>query len=263
MIRKTLFAILLLLVPALCWGQVARIVPPVDSTQVATWEFLNTGDVYLLGWGMQAHGDTAKPNILQAWQDSLEKMVYEKIDSTTATVPVADDVDTTGTDIAAAFANAYTSFWAGITDSTWMALGAIGDSLWAHLDDTSGVLRTAITDTTWAMKTQLESKGFVILNIAAANDLPVLKFPRAITIDSVFAKCEDGTNVVGALDEYNYGGSAVDAAIDADWTITTTQYVDGSFTNAGLDAGDWLGWHTTSVSGTVTRFVLTIYYHEN
>jgi hypothetical protein len=127
-------------------------------------------------------------------------------------------------------------------------------------------ITTGIGDSAYVSRKEVrsrsQSKGFVILSATTDNDFIFWKLPVAITIDSVFAKCKDGTNVVGALDEYDYAGASVSAVVDGDWTVTTTQYVDGSFTNAGLDAGDWLGWHTTSVSGTVTVFSLTFWYHE-
>ena len=104
--------------------------------------------------------------------------------------------------------------------------------------------------------------AFAILNPEAANDLPLWQTKRAITIISVSAVSTAGTNVVGALQEYNATGTSVDAAVDGDWTITTSEYTDASFTNAGKDAGDWLGWKTTSVSGSVTSVSITFEYTE-
>lgn len=104
------------------------------------------------------------------------------------------------------------------------------------------------------------TKSFVIASIDNTFDFPFWQTPEAITITAVSAVCTGGTNVVGALQEYNATGTSVDAAVDGDWTITTSEYTDASFTNAGIDAGDWIGWKTTSVSGTVTFFSITFEY---
>lgn len=111
-----------------------------------------------------------------------------------------------------------------------------------------------------AKKTQ--EMSFVIATPDATFDFPFRQFANAVTITAVSAVCTGGTNVIGALQEYNGTGTAVDAAVDGDWTVTTSEYTDASFTNAALDAGDWLGWKTTSVSGSVTFFSITVEYYE-
>jgi len=108
-----------------------------------------------------------------------------------------------------------------------------------------------------------QSKSFTIANIDNTFDFKLWKTPVAITIDSVFGQCSDGTNVVGALDEYDWDYTDLVAIVNADWTFTTTYQAIGSFTNAGIAAKNHLRWHTTSVSGAVTFFDITIWFHED
>jgi len=126
------------------------------------------------------------------------------------------------------------------------------------VDTTGTKIAAALADR--VSRSDTLSKSFVIGSIDDTYDFPFWQTKEAITITAVSAVSTGGTNVVGALQEYNATGTSVDAAVDGDWTITTSEYTDASFTNAGIDAGDWLGWKTTSVSGTVTFFSITFEY---
>ncbi len=91
-----------------------------------------------------------------------------------------------------------------------------------------------------------------------------VKFVRAVTITQVSMKCDGGTNVVGRLYEVDSDGDPADQAgiENADWTVTTSATDDTSFANAALNAGDWLSWDTTSVSGAVVNFTCTVWGYE-
>lgn len=102
----------------------------------------------------------------------------------------------------------------------------------------------------------------VIQNPGESHDFPFWQTGKKIVITGVSAVCTGGTNVIGALDEYNATGTSVDAVVDSDWTITTSEFTDTSFTNADIDAGDWVGFHVTSVSGTVNFLSITVDYYE-
>lgn len=196
--------------------------------------------------------------------------VYYKIDTTTAKIPTATLADTTA-------GGAARATYAGYADTTGGGAARAATCLVADsaitVDTSAAAIQTALAhvysadddsypgDSVSALYARYEVKSFIIENPDTLHRR-LWKAPEAITIDSVFGICEGGTNIVGALDEYSYDGSTLDAAVDADWTITTSMYSDGSFTNAALDAMDWLGWHTTSVSGSVASFTLTIYYHQ-
>lgn len=91
-----------------------------------------------------------------------------------------------------------------------------------------------------------------------------IQFPRAVTITKVTAICTGGTNVVGRLYEVDGDGLDGDAVgvETSDWTFTTSETEDTSFNNAGFDAGDYIQWDTTSVSGSVTNFALIVEGYE-
>jgi hypothetical protein len=110
---------------------------------------------------------------------------------------------------------------------------------------------------------QIKSLSFPIKSPSIADDLLLMRTPRAMTIVRVSALAQGGTEVVGGLDEVAGDGVTLESAVDADWTIGTTELVDDDFTNPDLDAGDWLRWHTTSVTGAVEFLTVTVdYYHS-
>jgi hypothetical protein len=136
---------------------------------------------------------------------------------------------------------------------------ATGEMAW-ETDDNDLHIYDSVRDVVLAGKTK--SRSFVIKGISSSDDFAFWQSPRAITITKVAAICSGGTNVIGQLQEY---GAAATGAVDvdsSDWTITTTELEDTVFTNAAIDAGDWLGFKTTSVSGTVNFFSLTFEYYE-
>jgi len=146
-----------------------------------------------------------------------------------------------------------------IPNGTNPTVDATGEMAW-ETDDADLHVYDGALDVVIASKTQ--SRFHVIPSPVVGSDFPFWETPRAITITKVAAICTGGTNVVGQLQEYDpngTGGVDVDAA---DWTITTTELEDTSFTNATIDAGDWVGWKTTSVSGTVKYFSITFEYYE-
>ncbi len=126
-------------------------------------------------------------------------------------------------------------------------------------DDNDLHIYDSVRDVVIASKNK--SRSFVILTPAAGHDFPFWQTPRAITITGVSAICIAGTNVIGQLQEYA-GDGTTPVDVDSDWTITTAEYTDIAFTNAAIDAGDWVGWKMTSVSGSVTSFSITYEYYE-
>ena len=46
----------------------------------------------------------------------------------------------------------------------------------------------------------------------------------------------------------------------SDMTILTTNVNHNTFTDANIDANDYIGWSTTSISGAVSRVTITITY---
>ena len=105
---------------------------------------------------------------------------------------------------------------------------------------------------------------FSILSPSNASDNIKKQVIRPITITKVSMKCDGGTNVVGRLYEVDGDGDPSDQVgiENSDWTVTTTETEDTSFANAGIDAGDYLSWDTTSVSGAVGTFTITVEGYE-
>ena len=105
----------------------------------------------------------------------------------------------------------------------------------------------------------VHSQSFVIASATADSDFILWRAPYAITITAVHGLAIGGTNVVGNFDECDgNGGNAV--AIDSDMTLTSTVTTDTELSNASIDAGDYIQWHTTSVSGSNSQIVVTFDY---
>ena len=106
----------------------------------------------------------------------------------------------------------------------------------------------------------VHSQSFVIASATAYSDFILWRAPYAITITAVHGLAiGDGTNVVGNFDKCDgNGGNAV--AIDSDMTLTSTVTSDTELSNASIDAGDFIQWHTTSVSGSNSQIVVTFDY---
>ena len=105
------------------------------------------------------------------------------------------------------------------------------------------------------------SKSFVITSPTDSADAAIWRVPYNITIKAIHGVQVGGTNVVGTLTECDSNGLNPVVVDSADMTITTSNVNDdGSLSNPTIDAGDYLGWATTSVSGTITRVTITFEY---
>ena len=111
-----------------------------------------------------------------------------------------------------------------------------------------------------------KSITFHVTSVTAAGDFGrIWKVQRNITIQKVTLNQEGATNVIGQLQECDSNGANC-AAIDSS-DITGTDGIDvvddGSLSNSSVDEQDYIGWTTTSVSGTNTRMAVTFNYVEN
>ena len=107
-----------------------------------------------------------------------------------------------------------------------------------------------------------QSKSFVLTNPTSSTDGPIWRVPYKITIAAIHVLCMDGTNIVGQLWEYDsngLNGSTVDSS-DITGTAGTNVNDDGDLSNPDIAAGNYLGWKTTSVSGSVTKVIITFEY---
>ena len=128
--------------------------------------------------------------------------------------------------------------------------------------DTSATTGSAIRfygDATYTLPAY-QRMSFTIEATTASSDYEIGSFPANITIRAIRVFQVGATNVVGGLQECDANGASC-SAVDSDITATTTTATDdGSLTNPTIDANDQLQWLTSSVSGTNTRTVVTIYY---
>jgi len=105
------------------------------------------------------------------------------------------------------------------------------------------------------------SRSFIITNPTTASDGPIWRVPVAITITAVHVLVVGGTNIIGQLWEYDANGANGATVDSADITgLTTNVNDDGTLSNAGIAANNYLGWKTTSVSGAVTQAIITFEY---
>lgn len=107
-----------------------------------------------------------------------------------------------------------------------------------------------------------QSKSFVITNPTSSADSPLWEPPVAISISAVHLLCKGGV-VVGHLTEQDTNGlndAGVDGATDITGIVDTTVNDDGSLSNPTIDAGDWIGWRTTSAATSSTKSIITFDY---
>lgn len=113
---------------------------------------------------------------------------------------------------------------------------------------------------TWEAGGWRETKAFWLETPAAADDLPLIRVDRAVTLTKVVFAITGGTNWIGQLVEADdaQGTNAINTQ-SSDSTVTGTTTVT-SFSNASIAAGHYIRLKTTSVSGSVTWLHVTFYY---
>jgi hypothetical protein len=103
------------------------------------------------------------------------------------------------------------------------------------------------------------SKSFIISYPTSSADSPVWRTPEGITITAIHLLCVGGTNIVGQLWEYDANGAngaTVDSS-DITGTAGTNVNDDGTLSNPSIASGNYVGWKTTSVSGSPTKAIIT------
>jgi hypothetical protein len=156
----------------------------------------------------------------------------------------------------------------GTNKATFQVPALAGDTVYtlpADDGDSGQVLSTNGSGTMDWITPGTLSKSFTITAVTSAGDFGAIwKTPQAITITAVNVVQVGATNVIGHLDECDSNGANCSAVDSADITADGLNDADdGSLSNASIDANDWIGWHTTSVSGTNTRITVTFNYTVN
>ena len=91
-------------------------------------------------------------------------------------------------------------------------------------------------------------------------DFVLWQVPDSLVITEVALLCFGGS-LVGQLWEYDSngrGGSTVDS--DMVGVDSTTVYDDGTLSNYGIAARNWIGWKTDSIAGTPASASVTFKY---
>jgi len=105
-----------------------------------------------------------------------------------------------------------------------------------------------------------QSKTFVITNPTAGKTYAVWRSQVATTITAIHAVQVGGTNLVGMLTECDADGLNPVAVNSSDMTVLATNVDVTSLSNPTVDVGDYVGWSTTSISGPVTKLIVTFDY---
>jgi hypothetical protein len=106
------------------------------------------------------------------------------------------------------------------------------------------------------------SKSFVITSPTATADSPLWRAPVNLTITAIHVLCIGGISITGQMYEYDSNGlnGAVVDGSDIVGAADTNTNDDGALSNASIAAGNYIGWKTTSVDGTITRAIITFEY---
>lgn len=155
------------------------------------------------------------------------------------------------------------------TLSTSSTLDSLTDVSVASGLVTGQVLTWDSADATWRNILPVYSKSFIITNPTSSADSPVWRTPNTITITAVHVLCIDGVNIIGQLWAYDSNG-ANGTTVDVQNIIGSAGVNvndDGSLGSSGtttvINAGNYIGWKTVSVSGSVTKAIITFDYTIN
>lgn len=105
------------------------------------------------------------------------------------------------------------------------------------------------------------TRTFIIYNPATAAARPIILAGANLTITKLSVLCSGGTSITGGLDEMTSAG-ALSLTCGTDLTATAAGGTaeKTAFPNAGIAAGNYIGWHTTSVSGLPDYALVTVDY---
>jgi len=102
------------------------------------------------------------------------------------------------------------------------------------------------------------SRSFVITNPTASADLPLWRVPANFKVTAVHLLCK-GNVTVGQLwqfDANGLNGATVDSS-DITGVVDTNVNDDGTLSAPDITANNYLGWKTTSITGTPTYAIVS------
>jgi hypothetical protein len=86
----------------------------------------------------------------------------------------------------------------------------------------------------------------------------VFQFPNASHITGIDVLLQGGTNIIGNLYAFNSAGGSGSAIAGDITALAGTVYNQAPAYS--ITAGQWIGWKTTSTSGSPTFCAITVYY---
>ena len=153
----------------------------------------------------------------------------------------------------------------GITGGTG-ATGATGTTGITGGTGGTGITgATGATGITGATGATTLSRSFMITSPTSpsGSTSPLWRIPSNINITAVHILCIGGTSIIGNLWIYDANGSAGASVNLTD--ITALAGVNAnmvSFSNPSVSLGNYLGWHTTTINGNITRVIITFEYSQ-
>ena len=248
--------------------------------------FIMNGDLFtdLTGSNLILNSGALKVDTADAVADAETKpvtgnAVYDYLDPYLDSIAVAQEIEDSLNEYS--LTSAISSTYETITN-----VGKIGDDTANYMTaydtvaawDNSGLDSTNFGDATIGIEdldttglgvyisAQVDTQSMSIIfldTVKVTYDFLVDRLPKAITAFKIIGVLQNGTSVVGSFYECDPDGDMSDVVILAsDITFDGGPDSTVSFSNATLDAGDFLAWKTTSVSGDVDNLTVTIHYTE-
>lgn len=119
------------------------------------------------------------------------------------------------------------------------------------------------THTSLSVKQYNQTISKTIYNITNSTDFLMWQTPIAITVNKITGYCDGGTNTTIIIEECSATGTTCAGINATGWifaNVTEGEIIN--FSDAAIDAGDWIKWNTTSQLGNPTFFTINIDYSQ-
>ena len=138
--------------------------------------------------------------------------------------------------------------------TTWNYQGTDLKALSAGWSSTQTTVNT--NSATW----QLQTKSFIITNPTASAEYIIFRAPYNLTITRIDGFQTGGTGIDGMLTECDNNGLNPNKVNSTDMTLLTSNVSLTAFDNPSIDSGDYIGWMNGSISGDVSKFIVSVEY---